>query len=52
MSVQEATPMEVDCQECAFSRVVEPTTEELPADVVIEHGRSSGHKLRVGEIEN
>ena len=38
----------VDCQECAFSRTVHPDDGTLPADVVVEHGRETGHKLAVG----
>lgn len=41
----------VDCQECDFSKAVTPDDGILPADVVVEHGRATGHKLSVGSVE-
>lgn len=41
----------IDCQECAFSKTVHPKDGTLPADVVVEHGKETGHKLSVGAIE-
>ncbi|MFQ3319294.1 MAG: hypothetical protein ACI8UR_002161 [Natronomonas sp.] len=37
----------IDCNDCSFSTVVTGADDELPADVVIEHGRESGHTLTV-----
>lgn len=42
----------IDCQECAFSKTVHPEDGALPADVVVEHGRETGHKLSVGARED
>lgn len=41
----------IDCQECGFSETVQPEDGSLPADVVVEHGRETGHKLSVGATE-
>lgn len=38
----------VDCTECPFSRTVGPEDDRAPAAVVIEHGRRTGHLLRIG----
>lgn len=42
----------VDCRECTFSKTVPPEDGTLPSDVVVEHGRETGHKLAVGPIED
>lgn len=41
----------VECQECHFSAVVTEADDRIPADVVIAHGKESGHKLSVTPIE-
>lgn len=41
----------VECQECLYSEVVEPDDELTPGEAVIEHGRETGHKLRVEESD-
>jgi hypothetical protein len=41
----------VECQDCNFATVVSPDEDRLPADVVVEHGRESGHKLAVHAVE-
>ena len=41
----------VECQDCGFSTIVKPGEDRIPADVVVEHGRESGHKLSVGPVE-
>lgn len=41
----------VDCTECHFSRVIGPDDDELPAQVAVEHGRETGHKLTYDEVE-
>lgn len=40
----------VVCTECGFSEVVEKGGEK-PAEVIVEHGRKTGHKLRTEEVE-
>ena len=42
----------VECQGCNFRAVVAPSDNRLPADVVVEHGRESGHKLSVRRVED
>lgn len=42
--------MKVTCRECAFKQVVHPDDEELPSEVVIEHGKQTGHKLEVAPL--
>lgn len=37
----------VVCQDGPFSEVVHPDEEKLPADIVVEHGRETGHNSRV-----
>lgn len=41
----------VDCTECPFSRTVAADDERDPAEVVIEHGKRTGHLLSVGSPE-
>ena len=41
----------VDCTECPFSLTVAPEDDRVPAEVVIEHGKQTGHLLRVGSSE-
>lgn len=41
----------IECQECAFLKTIHPDDGTLPADVVVEHGKETGHKLSVGAIE-
>lgn len=38
---------EVVCQDCPFSAVVAEDDDRLPADIVTEHGKETGHKLSV-----
>lgn len=35
------------CQNCQFSEVVQPDEGNLPADIVVKHGRETGHNSRV-----
>lgn len=38
--------MIVQCADCGFQRTA-PFEEQTPADIVIEHGRETGHTLEV-----
>lgn len=38
---------QVVCQDCPFSKVVHPADRELPANIVVKHGRKTGHTSRV-----
>ena len=50
MGEQEAA--RVECRECWFSADVAPGDDRSPAEVVIAHGRESGHKLSVTSLED
>lgn len=38
---------QVDCKDCPFFEVLEADDGRLPGKIVIQHGRETGHKLRV-----
>lgn len=40
--------VQIVCTECMFSRKVEKA-EQKPADVIVEHGRETGHTVRIEE---
>lgn len=42
----------VECRECTFTAVVTESDDRVPAEVVIAHGKESGHKLSVTTIED
>ena len=45
--------MRVECTECPFSEIVEVDEgEELPHEVVVEHGSETGHTLSLDPIES
>lgn len=37
----------VECQDCEYTKIVEENDDALPGEVLVEHGRKRGHKLRV-----
>lgn len=37
----------VECQDCPYSEVVEESDDALTGEVLVEHGRKRGHRLRV-----
>lgn len=39
----------IDCQDCGFRRETAHSDDEPPADVIISHGRDTGHKLSVDQ---
>lgn len=43
--------VKVQCQACAFSQVVTPEDDETPAELIIEHGRETGHTLAITLID-
>lgn len=51
MAAESRCATTVDCTECPFSRTVSPDDDRVPAEVVIEHGKQTGHLLRVGRPE-
>ena len=46
------SPARIECRECWFSAAVGPDDDRSPAEVVISHGRESGHKLSVTSLED
>lgn len=47
MSAYNRGTVEVICTECRFSTVIYRSDERLPGEVVTEHGRETGHKLKI-----
>ena len=47
MAPKHHTTANVVCEDCHFSATIRDDDEQLPADVVREHGRETGHKLSV-----
>lgn len=41
------TQIRIECTECYFAQTVDPEDGEAPAELVIEHGQETGHKLDV-----
>ena len=50
--MSDPSPTKVTCTECPFSRVVAPDDDILPAEVILEHGRETDHKLTMTELDN
>ena len=42
----------LSCRDCSFEKVVGPDEDVRPADVLIDHGRRTGHTLTVSRIES
>ena len=51
MSTKKTAQMQLDCTECRFSKRTEKDGEKLPAEIVREHGKNTGHKVRVSLLE-
>ncbi|MDS0281113.1 hypothetical protein [Haloarcula onubensis] len=49
--MSDTPPMKVDCTECPYSRIVAADSDRLPADLVVEHGQETGHKLTIETLE-
>lgn len=50
-TMPDAPPMKVDCKDCHFSRVVDADDDELPGEVLVRHGRETGHTLRTSRLD-
>ena len=50
--MSERSRARIECSECRFSTDVGPDDDRIPAEVVISHGRESGHKLSVTTLED
>lgn len=51
MAERQEGPVRIDCTECSFQRTVYPSDDELPADIVVRHGREMGHVLSISPVE-
>lgn len=52
MSSKKRQAVNLECIECRFSKVVSPNVGKLPVDFVVEHGRETGHKVKISSDEN
>lgn len=43
--------MRVECTDCRFSRIASPEGDELPGEIVIRHGRRTGHTLTITPLD-
>lgn len=43
--------MHVTCTDCQYSRVISPDDPILLADLIIEHGRETGHTLAAERVD-
>lgn len=50
MDGEKAGKVKVLCKECSFSKTV-ANEGERPGEVIIEHGRETGHKLTSEKVE-
>lgn len=44
-------PMQVECKECSYTKIIHSDDDDLPSDIIIEHGRVTGHRLTVSELK-
>lgn len=44
--------MLIECSECQFLRIISPDDDELPAEIVIEHGKKTGHTLSTEPVDD
>jgi hypothetical protein len=47
MNPATADEMRIECTECHFSATEDTAGERLPADIITDHGRETGHNLSV-----
>lgn len=52
MPAEKRQPIQVECRDCGYTRTVLPTDDELPADIIVDHGRKTGHKLMAKRVES
>lgn len=43
--------MHLDCQECTFSTLAAVNGERLPAEILVEHSRETGHKVALSRAD-
>lgn len=51
MELREGHTVRVECKECQFATVVDSDDERLPGEVIIAHGRETGHKSVVEDLD-
>lgn len=53
MGLQETEPVRVrvSCSACDFERVVPRGEAPMPTDVIVSHGRETGHTLTVTTLD-
>jgi hypothetical protein len=42
--------IQIECHECQFGQTLHGTEDKSPAEIIIEHGRESGHVLEIVRI--
>lgn len=52
MAEQVEQRMHLDCQECTFSTLAAIDGERLPAEILIEHSRETGHKVALSQADH
>lgn len=51
MTNEGSTPVRLECTRCGFARTVQPADDVRAADLIIEHGRETGHTLAAKRLE-
>lgn len=51
MTSTDSDPVRVECTKCGFARTVNPTDDVRAADLIIQHGRETGHTLAAKRLE-
>lgn len=49
--MEEGERIRVECRDCGYREVVPTDGERSPADVIVEHGRETGHTLDTEVLE-
>lgn len=50
MAQRERKGMRVTCTSCHFEEVVDPDSDILAAELVVQHGEATGHKLNISPV--
>lgn len=48
--MSDSSTVKIECTECPYSQLVHPEDDALPAEVIVEHGRETGHKLTTANV--
>jgi hypothetical protein len=49
--MRESRLVRLDCTTCHFDRVVDPDTDGPPYELVVEHGRETGHTVAITRLD-